>query len=62
MKKVVVCECGFEARASDNEALIEQIRRHAVEAHGMNLSYDEALGVASTTARESGSQIKKEER
>jgi predicted small metal-binding protein len=50
--KVLVCDCGFEARAADEEAMVEQIRRHASEAHGMTLSHDEALTIARTsTAR-----------
>jgi predicted small metal-binding protein len=62
MDKVLLCDCGFEARGADDEALIEQIRRHAAAAHGMSLSRDEALRVVSTTARESASRIEKEER
>ena len=37
------CECGFEARAADEEGLIAEVRRHAVEAHCMPLSHDDAL-------------------
>jgi Protein of unknown function (DUF1059) len=44
--KVLVCECGFEARAPDEEALADKVRRHASEAHGMTLSQDEALMLA----------------
>lgn len=40
------CDCGFEARAADEQALVEEIRRHAREAHGMALSNDEALLLA----------------
>ena len=46
MDKVLVCDCGFEARAADEGVLVEQIRRHASEAHGMTLSHDEALTIA----------------
>ena len=41
--RVITCECGFEARAADEEGLVATVRRHAVEAHGMPLSHDEAL-------------------
>jgi predicted small metal-binding protein len=60
VEKVLVCDCGFEARASDDEALIEQIRRHAAEAHGMTLSHDQALQL--TVTREPTSRNEKEER
>ena len=40
------CECGFEARASDEEGLVAEVRRHAVEAHGMALSHDDAVLLA----------------
>jgi hypothetical protein len=40
------CDCGFEARAADEEALVAEVQRHAREAHGMALSDDEALLIA----------------
>jgi predicted small metal-binding protein len=40
---VITCECGFEARAADEEGLIAEVRRHAAEAHCMPLSREEAL-------------------
>ena len=42
MSCVLQCDCGFEARADDQEGLIEEVRRHARQAHGMELSLDEA--------------------
>ena len=54
--EVLVCDCGFEARATDEEALVEQVRLHASEAHGMALSLDEALAIA----RESSARTKEE--
>jgi hypothetical protein len=47
MEKVLRCDCGFEARAENESALVTQVQRHAVEAHGMPLSADEALVLAS---------------
>ncbi|MGZ4401745.1 MAG: DUF1059 domain-containing protein [Gaiellaceae bacterium] len=35
-----MCECGFDARAADEEGLVAEVRRHAVEAHCMPLSHD----------------------
>ena len=43
---VLHCDCGFEARAQDEEALVVEVQRHAREAHGMTLSDDEALLLA----------------
>ncbi|MDF2749343.1 MAG: hypothetical protein K0T00_518 [Gaiellaceae bacterium] len=54
---VLQCECGFEASAEDEEALVLEIRRHAREEHGMTLSLGEAMLVASraVSAESSGS-------
>jgi Protein of unknown function (DUF1059) len=43
VEKVLRCECGFEARAMDEDGLAVEIQRHAREGHGMTLSRDEAL-------------------
>jgi Protein of unknown function (DUF1059) len=43
---VLHCHCGFEARAADEDELVEEVQRHAWEAHGMALSHDEALLLA----------------
>ena len=47
---MVRCDCGFEARAADQERLVAEVRRHASEAHGMALTHDEALLVVSEQA------------
>jgi len=41
--RVITCECGFEARAADEEGLVAEVRRHAAAAHCMPLSHEEAL-------------------
>jgi hypothetical protein len=41
--RVIHCHCGFEARAEHEDGLVTEVQRHAVEAHGMALSHDEAL-------------------
>ena len=46
MDKVLHCDCGFEARAEDEDGLVAEVRRHAREAHGMALSHEEALLLA----------------
>jgi hypothetical protein len=43
---VLHCDCGFEARAVDEDGLVAEIRRHAREAHGMAISHDEAVLLA----------------
>lgn len=43
MDKTLTCDCGFIARAPDDVGLVTEVRRHALEAHGMPLSPDEAL-------------------
>lgn len=37
------CECGFDARADDEEGLVAEVQRHAQEAHSMALSRQDAL-------------------
>jgi hypothetical protein len=44
---VLQCDCGFEARAAGEDALVVEVQRHASEAHGMVLSRHEALLLAS---------------
>jgi hypothetical protein len=44
--RVLSCDCGYQARASDEDGLIAEVRRHAWEAHRMGLSHDEALLLA----------------
>jgi uncharacterized protein DUF1059 len=44
--KALQCDCGFEARADDEDGLVEAVRRHAWEAHQMALTQEEALRLA----------------
>ena len=70
MDKVLHCHCGFEARAQDDDGLVAQVQRHALEGHGMSLSHDEALllafraeldqGTPTTFLRESTARGKEE--
>jgi hypothetical protein len=46
VERVLTCECGFDARAADEEGLVAEVRRHARDAHGMALSQHEALLLA----------------
>jgi predicted small metal-binding protein len=44
--KALRCDCGYEVRAYDEEALVEGIRRHARDAHRIDFSLEFALDVA----------------
>jgi predicted small metal-binding protein len=44
--KTLRCDCGHEVRASDDVALVDAIRRHAREAHGIEFSLELAVDVA----------------
>ena len=44
--KALYCDCGYEVRAEDDDALVDAIRRHAWEAHGIDFSVELALDVA----------------
>jgi|1186.fasta_scaffold38656_3 predicted small metal-binding protein len=46
MKRVLQCDCGFEARADDETELVAKVRRHALEAHGMHFSPEEVVQLA----------------
>jgi hypothetical protein len=46
MEKVLRCECGYEVSADTDEKLVVGIRRHALDAHGMELTAEDALLVA----------------
>jgi predicted small metal-binding protein len=41
--KVLSCECGYEVTATDEAELIDEIRRHARDAHGIAFSVEDAL-------------------
>jgi predicted small metal-binding protein len=45
-KKVLRCDCGFEVVAETDEELAVGIRRHALEAHRMQFTAEDALLVA----------------
>ena len=43
MDKVLHCDCGLEVRSASEAGLVAAVRRHALVAHQMALSDDEAL-------------------
>ena len=48
MRKVPAlnCNCGFEVHAHDEVELVARVQRHALQAHGMQLSTEEVLQLA----------------
>jgi predicted small metal-binding protein len=48
--KALRCECGYEVRASDEDTLVEGIRRHASEAHGITFTVELARKLAQGAA------------
>ena len=52
---MLYCDCGFEARAADEDGLVEEVQRHASEAHGMALSREEAQILAFRADRSAAS-------
>ena len=49
--KALRCECGYEVRASDEGDFVEEIRRHASEAHGIAFSVELARELARGATR-----------
>jgi hypothetical protein len=39
------CDCGYRLKARDEEEQVVEVRRHALQAHGIAFSAEEALAV-----------------
>ena len=46
MEKLLLCDCGFEARDDDEGQFVARVQRHARDVHGMQLSAEEVLQLA----------------
>jgi len=46
MSKVIRCPCGFVVRAESDNALVAKAQEHAKQAHGMELTPEEAMSMA----------------
>jgi predicted small metal-binding protein len=46
MTKVIKCPCGYSMREEDEDALVEHARAHALSAHGLELTREQALAMA----------------
>jgi Protein of unknown function (DUF1059) len=54
-------DCGFEARGIDHEALAIEVRDHAWNAHGMELTTDEALRLTRPAQETSNSGVREDQ-
>jgi predicted small metal-binding protein len=46
MAKKVQCDCGFVARAEDDDTLVDVVQQHAREVHDMDLTREQVLDMA----------------
>jgi predicted small metal-binding protein len=46
MTKVIACPCGVELRAEGDDELVRRAQQHASEAHGLELTREQALAMA----------------
>jgi predicted small metal-binding protein len=46
MSKVIRCPCGFVVRAESDDALVAKAQEHAKQAHGMELTPEDAMSMA----------------
>ena len=46
MTKVIQCPCGYSIREEDDDTLVQSAQAHAMEAHGLELTREQALAMA----------------
>jgi predicted small metal-binding protein len=46
MTKIINCDCGFVVRGADDDELVANAQAHAGEAHGIELTREQALAIA----------------
>jgi predicted small metal-binding protein len=46
MTKVIQCPCGYSMREEDDDALVRSAQAHAMAAHGLELTREQALAMA----------------
>lgn len=55
MAKSIQCPCGFVIEAPDDDRVVADAQRHAREAHGMDLSREQAIAmIRPSVARKDG--------
>jgi len=47
MAKIITCPCGTVVRGRDDETLVARAQEHAREVHGMELTREQVLAMAS---------------
>jgi predicted small metal-binding protein len=63
MIKVIQCPCGYSIREQDDDSLVRSAQSHAMGAHGLELTREQALAmakpepVARRTARGKGTEV-----
>lgn len=53
-RKTLRCDCGHDATADDEWALVDAVRAHARDAHGIDLPVELALALVSGSRHGSG--------
>ena len=46
MTKIIQCPCGYSMREQDDEALVRSAQAHAMIAHGLELTREQAIAMA----------------
>jgi predicted small metal-binding protein len=54
--KALRCDCGYELKARGEEEQVAEVRRHALKAHGVAFSAEEALVVLLRSELESSEE------
>lgn len=49
-KKFVKCDCGFVMRSDDDDRLIVEVQKHAIEEHKMTVTRHQVLAMAQPDA------------
>jgi predicted small metal-binding protein len=63
MTKVIQCPCGYSMREKDDDSLVRSAQAHAMSAHGLELTREQALAMAKPepvgrrTTRGKGSEV-----
>jgi predicted small metal-binding protein len=46
MTKLIQCPCGYSIREDDDDALVRSAQAHAMAAHGLELTREQAMAMA----------------
>ena len=49
-RKLVKCDCGFVVRSDNDDKLVADLQKHAMEHHKMDLSREQVLAMAQPDA------------